>query len=102
MDLANMMRNMGLFEKDSVEGHFTWFNKHLTRAIYYMIDKVIRNMQWIQKHMGTTLKIMEPRVSDYAMLCLEGQDKNQPRKSQFKFQNIVIIIEGFHEAVKAN
>lgn len=102
MDFTNMMDNMGLFEKDNVGDHFTWFNKNMNEAIYSRIDMVIFNMQWIQMHMGTIMKVMELGVSDHALLCLKGQDKDQKRKYQSKFQNDVINTEGFQKAVKAS
>lgn len=102
MDFINIMDSMGFFEKDSFGDHFTWFNKHVNEVIYSRTNRVICNMQWSQKHMGTILNVMEPWVSDHSLLCLEGQEKNQKRKSQFKFQNAIINTKGFQEAVKVS
>ncbi|CAK8531629.1 unnamed protein product [Lathyrus sativus] len=101
-DLTNMMENMGLYEKDSVGDHFTWFNNHDHEAIYSIIDRVIGNMIWIQNNMNTPFRITEAGVANHALLCLEGLSVNQPKKPMFKFQNVVINLEGFHEAVRLN
>lgn len=49
-----------------------------------------------------TLKIMEPEVSDHAMIFLQDQELRLTRKRQFKFQNMVTTTEGFLTAVQTN
>lgn len=70
-DLVNVMGKTDLIEKHSVGDHYTWFNKHSNGPIYSRIDRVVGNMEWHTKNMNIVLKIMDPRVSDHALLCLE-------------------------------
>ncbi|KAI5433138.1 hypothetical protein KIW84_020430 [Lathyrus oleraceus] len=93
IDLVNMMENTGLFEKDSNGDPFTWSNKNVNGTIYSRIYRVIGNMKWHQQNMVTTLKIMEPELSDHAMIFLQDQELRLTRKRQFKFQSLVITTE---------
>ncbi|KAI5433137.1 hypothetical protein KIW84_020429 [Lathyrus oleraceus] len=79
-DLVNMMENTDLFEKDSSGDPFTWSNKKVNGTIYSRIYRVIGNMKWHQQNMIITLKIMEPEVSDHAMIFLQDQELRLTRK----------------------
>lgn len=91
-----MMKRTELDEKDSNGDYYTWSNKHIKGIIYFRIGRVLRNLDWHQQHSVTNLKIMEH------LLCLKGNEKIQPKKKHFKFQNAVIEIEGFQKMVADN
>lgn len=96
------MERIGLFEKYSVGGYFTLSNKHNHGATYFIIDIVIGNFLWHQQNMDTTLKVMEPGISDHALLSLQILVMRLKRKYFFKFPNVVTSTNGFLEAVEAN
>lgn len=58
-DLSKMMDIIGLYEMGSVRYHYTWSNKQSGYAIYSRIDRVIGNLDWLQKHCDYTFKIMQ-------------------------------------------
>lgn len=94
-----MMENVGLFGMDSVWDHYTWSNKQVWGTIYYRIDKVLSNIEWFHGHMDFSLTIMPLNVPDHALLYLKSQDQPIIRKSNFKFSNNVVNMEGFQSAV---
>ncbi|MCH98402.1 hypothetical protein A2U01_0019404, partial [Trifolium medium] len=97
-DLSNMMNATSLYEMDSRGDHYTWSNKQSDCAIYSRIDRVIGNIDWLQKDF--TLTVMHPSVSDHALLCLESVgDTKSRRKTHFKFLNSSADLDGFLQAV---
>ncbi|XP_058725687.1 uncharacterized protein LOC131596982 [Vicia villosa] len=97
-DLRDMMENEGLFEIESIGERFTWYNKHTKDPIYSCIDRVIGNMEWIQKNMNKTVHMLEPGVSDHAVVCIQGDVLEKP-KTGFKFINAVTGMIGYNEEV---
>lgn len=97
IDLTTMMSMVGLFEKDSVDDYYKWSNKQTKGAIYC---RILGNMDWLQDNIGYTLKILPPNVSDHALLCLSGQEKQVIRKTHFKFLNCVVDLNGYDDNVK--
>jgi hypothetical protein len=48
-DLKTMMDTTCLYEMDNSGDHYTWSNKQSNCAIYSRIDRVIGNIDWLQK-----------------------------------------------------
>lgn len=67
-DLQNMMENTGLCEMDNKGDFFTWFNKQNASPIYLCIDRVLANLEWLQKFCDMNLSVLPPSVSNHAML----------------------------------
>ncbi|XP_058750195.1 uncharacterized protein LOC131623214 [Vicia villosa] len=101
-DLREMMVATGLFEVDCIDDKFTWYNKHAEGAIYSCIDRVIGNLAWIQSNKDKTVHILEPGISDHAMLCIKGNEQVVRKKTSFKFINAVIEAEGYRTEVEKN
>ncbi|KAI5424694.1 hypothetical protein KIW84_030759 [Lathyrus oleraceus] len=101
-DLAAMMDRVGLFEKDSNGEYYTWSNKQARSIICIGIDKVIGNLSWHQQQVDTSLRIMEPNVSNHVMLCLSRPDQISKIKKQFEFLNVITTMEGFLTIVADN
>lgn len=59
-------------------------------------------MEWNKQNINTTLNILEPGVSDHALLSLQGLEASSTRRRYFKFQNVVTNTKGLFEAVKEN
>ncbi|XP_058740946.1 uncharacterized protein LOC131613279 [Vicia villosa] len=97
-----MMDENGLFEIDSKGEKFTWFNKHSQDPIHSCIDRVLGNLEWIQLNSDKNVYVMEPGVSDHALICIRKDEERMRSKSNFKFMNAVIDIIGYHEAVNQN
>ena len=93
------MYDQCLSELDGTEDYYTWSNKHLVGTIYSRVDRVIRNVDWFQNHLNTTLKIVSPYVSDHAMLYLSNQITTMCYK-RFRFVNCITEVYGFKESVK--
>lgn len=92
MDFINIMDSMGLFEKDNFGDHFTWFNKHVNEVVYSRTNRVICNMQWSQKHMGTILNVMD---HGYLIIpCYAWRVKRKIRRENlslnFKMQSLIL------------
>ncbi|CAJ2651355.1 unnamed protein product [Trifolium pratense] len=97
-DLSTMMDITSLYEMDSNGDHFTWSNKQRDCAIYSRIERVIGNIDWLQK--DYTLHVMHPSVSDHALLCLKSAEGTIRKiKNQFKFLNSSADLDGFLYAV---
>jgi hypothetical protein len=97
-DLSTMMNTTSLYEMDSRGEHYTWSNKQRDCAIYSRIDRVIGNLDWLQK--DYTLTVMHPSVSDHALLCLNSVGGTKRKiKSQFKFLNSTADLDGFLHVV---
>ncbi|XP_058734051.1 uncharacterized protein LOC131605747 [Vicia villosa] len=97
-DLRDMMENERLFEIESKGERFTWYNKHTEDPIYSCIDRVIGNMEWIQKNMNKTVHMLELGVSDHVVVCIQGDVLERP-KTGFKFINVVTGMTGYNEEV---
>ncbi|CAK8574668.1 unnamed protein product [Lathyrus sativus] len=46
-DLIDMMDQVGLYEKDGCDDHFTWCNNQRNDMIYSRIDRVLGNINWL-------------------------------------------------------
>ncbi|KAI5403341.1 hypothetical protein KIW84_050776 [Lathyrus oleraceus] len=90
-----MMQKVGIFEVDNVGEYYTWSNKQTDDPIYSRIDKVLRNLDWLQGNLDTTLTNMDPIVSDNALLCMQGDRNQRIKRSKFKFIIAVADMEGF-------
>lgn len=101
-DLRHLTDENGLFEIDSQREKFTWFNKHSHDPIYPCIDRVLGNMDWISKNKDKFVHVLEPGVSDHALICIKSDDVRKKNKSKFKFINVVIGSGGYHEVVRQN
>lgn len=53
MDLRSMMERVGLFEMDNAGQFFTYSNKQVDNINYSRIDRVIRNISWLQNNINT-------------------------------------------------
>ncbi|XP_058738371.1 uncharacterized protein LOC131610432 [Vicia villosa] len=71
-NLREMMANSDMFKIDSKGDRFTWFNKHADGVIYTRIDRAITNMNWLQVYGDLILYVLEPGVSDHALLCIRA------------------------------
>jgi hypothetical protein len=97
-DLSTMMNTTSLYEMDSRGDHYTGSNKQRNCAIYSRIDRVIGNIDWLQK--DYTLTVMHLIVSDHALLCLNSVEGTKRKiKSQFKLLNSTADLDGFWHAV---
>lgn len=57
---------------------------------------MLAKVEWFQRYMDASLHIMPPGISDHALLCLELQPQDVPRRKQmFKFVNQVVHCDGF-------
>ncbi|CAK8532803.1 unnamed protein product [Lathyrus sativus] len=74
IDLTSMMSATELYEMESTGDYFTWSNKQGENAIHYRIDKVLGNVEWMQKNVDIVLTNMTPSVTDHAMLVLKEQE----------------------------
>lgn len=99
IDLVSMMSGAGLYELEITGDYFTWSNKQGDNAIYSRIDRVLRNMEWMQDHMHATLTNITPIVSDHAMLMLREKEQNQFRTRHFKFINNIIDLDNLQAVV---
>ncbi|KAK2424092.1 hypothetical protein QL285_034490 [Trifolium repens] len=101
IDLSSFMDRVGLSEMDSLGDYYTWSNKHVDGMIYSRIDGVLGNVDWFQLNLDSTLTIMDPGISNYALLCLSGHVHMQTplMKSHFKFLNCVTYMPNFSDSV---
>lgn len=99
IDLRNMMDQTDLFEMDSKRYYYTWSNKQCENSIYSRIDRVLGNLDWLQKHNDYRLTVTHPSVSNHAMLCLHMSGNHFSRKKSFKFINSTADKEGFFRTV---
>ncbi|WJX68825.1 hypothetical protein P8452_53158 [Trifolium repens] len=86
---------------DSLGDYYTWSNKHVDGIIYSRIDRVLGNVDWFQLNLDSTLTIMDPGISDHALLCLSEHVHMQTplMKSHFKFLNCVTHMPNFSDSV---
>ncbi|XP_058759182.1 uncharacterized protein LOC131632454 [Vicia villosa] len=84
--LEEMMLRTGLYVKDSIGDHYTWFNNQCNNPVYSRIDWLLGNSKWHQDNQTNKLHVMQPE---------------RYRKS-FKFPNIIASEDGFLEAVEQN
>ncbi|XP_058775015.1 uncharacterized protein LOC131649265 [Vicia villosa] len=101
-DLATMMTNCGLAELDKIGDRYTWCNKHVNGTIYSCIDRAIANNDWFQQRLKWELHVLEPSISDHALLCLRNNEHTQRTKSMFKFLNKVTEVHDYREQVERN
>lgn len=92
-DLNTMMEYSELSEMDSRGHYFTWSNNQMESTIYSRIDRVIANTDRFQLQLDATFHIMNPGVSDHAMLWVNNQETAQQVKPHFKFINCVVEME---------
>ncbi|CAI8584308.1 unnamed protein product [Vicia faba] len=86
---------MGLYEKDSRGDYYTWSNKQPSGTIYSRIDRVIGNLNKHQQNIDTTLCILEPGISDHALLCFKGPELCDSRRKQFKCRQLAVSLQGW-------
>lgn len=99
-ELRYMMDVTELYEVDTQGEKLTWFNKHTKDPIYSCIDRVIGNLEWIDMNKDKSVYVMEPGVSDHALLCIKSDDVRKRINRRFKFFNVVTEREVYLEAVK--
>lgn len=66
VDMKNMMEKCEVAEMDSERDYYIGSNKHSEGAIYSRIDRVLGNLEWMQKHDNSILTVMVPSVSDHS------------------------------------
>jgi hypothetical protein len=95
------MDRVGLSEMDSLGDYYTWSNKHVDGIIYSRIDRVLGNVDWFQLNLDSTLTIMDPGISDHALLCLSEHVHMQTplMKSHSKLLNCVTHMPNFSDSV---
>ncbi|XP_058756860.1 uncharacterized protein LOC131630081 [Vicia villosa] len=101
-DLRQMMDDCGLAEMDSEGEFYTWFNKHSDDPIYSRIDRIIGNIEWMQKHSSSKLTVLAPNVSDHGCLYLKDNNHTPLQRYQFKFSNCLTNMEGFLQTVSTS
>lgn len=87
---------------DSVGDYYTWSNEQVEAAIYSRFDRFLGNMEWFQDNLDTTLHVITPNVSNHVMLDMKGKEKQENKRSKFKFMNNVADMEGLEEVVAHN
>lgn len=102
IDIQNMMEKVRLAEMDNVGDYDTCSNKQIDSIIYSRIDRVLANLNCLQKNMGSSLTVMAPNVFDHALLSLKGQEQNNNRRYHFKYNNCIAKINVFHTTVEKN
>eukprot|EP00256_Glycine_max_P036920 XP_006584238.1 uncharacterized protein LOC102664824 [Glycine max] len=102
VDLREMMSRVGLYEMDTCGDFFTWTNKQADNTIYSRIDRFLGNLNWLQMHIDSTLKILAPSVSDHALMFLSCKDQSSRLRGRFKYRNSLARLNGFHDEVKKN
>ncbi|XP_058776119.1 uncharacterized protein LOC131650425 [Vicia villosa] len=101
-DLANMMTKCGLVDLDKIGDKYTWSNKHVSGTIYSCIDRALANKEWFHQRMQWELHVLEPNISDHAMLCLRNRQQDSKPKRLFKFLNKVTDVPEYREHVERN
>ncbi|XP_058726099.1 uncharacterized protein LOC131597415 [Vicia villosa] len=101
-DLVNMMNNCGLADLDKIGDKYTWSNKHVTGTIYSCIDRALANKEWFSQRLHWDLHVLEPNISDHAMLCLRSRDQSSNHKRLFKFLNKVTEVPEYNDQVERN
>lgn len=96
------MVNTGLVEVETKWDLFTWSNKQSQGVTYSRIDILLANLNWMQQHMDYVVHIMEPSISDRALLCLKEKGQRNRVKTNFKFLNCVTEVAVFYQDVKEN
>lgn len=56
-------------------------------------------MEWIQQNIDNAVYVLEPDISDHALLFLRGEEQRKIVHNQFKFINGVSDIEGYTKEV---
>lgn len=102
VDLREMMSRVGLYEMDTCGDFFTWTNKQADNTIYSRIDRFLGNLNWLQMHIDSTLKILAPSISDHALMFLSCKDQSSRLRGRFKYRNSLARLNGFHDEVKKN
>ncbi|XP_058767570.1 uncharacterized protein LOC131641282 [Vicia villosa] len=101
-DLANMMIKCGLADLDKIGDKYTWSNKHVSGTIYSCIDRALANKEWFNQRLHWDLHVLEPNISNHAMLCLRNRDQDSKHKRLFKFLNKVTDVPEYREHVERN
>lgn len=97
-NLVDMMRRAELFEVDSIGDYYTWHNKHTLDPIYSRIDRVLGNLDWLRTFTHVHVEIMEPNVSDHALLQIRMFEP----VLRAKFINCVVDDSNFLQKVEEN
>lgn len=98
-DLKDMMDRVGIYEMNSEGDFYTWSNKQVDNVIYYRIDRVIGNIDWLQNNVDTTLTIISPSIPDPSMLVLKGKEQSTNQRHYFKYINCLAKLNGFNYVV---
>jgi hypothetical protein len=99
-DFQDMMIKSGLSEMDSVGDYFTWCNKHANEPIYSRIDRLLGNVEWFKQYHDWNLNILEPSISDHAMLLVSKDTQIQKITRRFRFYNYIVGLPGYEETVR--
>lgn len=96
------MKEAGLFDIDRQGDKFTWFNKHSQDPIHSCIDRVIGNLEWINKNQNKIVCTMELGISYHALICIKEEEVRKKGNKCFKFINVVTQVDGYQDAIKRN
>ncbi|KAI5382050.1 hypothetical protein KIW84_UN0211 [Lathyrus oleraceus] len=99
-DLDEMMHNVSLFENVSKGSYFTWSNKHTQGIIHSRIDRMVSNVQWLQKYPDAVVENLAPNISDHTPVKVSVSQQQIRKGSMFKFLNCSVKEPTYMQIVK--
>ncbi|KAI5423833.1 hypothetical protein KIW84_030161 [Lathyrus oleraceus] len=99
-DLDEMMHNVSLFENVSKGSYFTWSNKHTQGIIHSRIDRMVSNIQWLQKYPDAVVENLAPNISDHTPVKVSVSQQQIRKGSMFKFLNCSVKEPTYMQIVK--
>lgn len=74
-------------------------NKSSVNPIYSRIDRVLGHVDWLQNNPTVQVEVLEPGVSDHALLKVQVYESERRMKKQFKFLNCTTEDASFMKVV---